>query len=133
MTDPERRRLDELIGRVAAGEASEAERVELDMYLEDDPALQAEIDQRIREHDPDAHWLARAEADRRITRRDSSARVRAERTVGLGLVAGGFVLGPLLPVAAPAALLAGVGLLTWSFVRLRLEELRDDPYRKIDR
>jgi hypothetical protein len=133
MNDPERRRLDELIARVGAGDATEAERVELDLYVDDDPALRAEVDQRIRAHDPDNQWLARVEADRRITRREGSGRVRAERAVGLGLVAGGFVLGPLLPVVAPAALLAGVGLLTWSFVRLRLEELRDDPYRKIDR
>jgi hypothetical protein len=129
--DPARRRLDELVALVAAGRADEAERTELELYLEDHPELRAHLAPA--GPPADQHWLVRATADERVRRLERRRGVVAQRVAGGALLAGGFLLAPLLPVAAPIAIVAGAGVLVWSFVALRVRELRNDPYQEIDK
>jgi hypothetical protein len=132
-SDPERRRLDELVALATAGTASEADRAELELYLDDHPELRAEIEAASVEGKPDQKWLARIAADERVHRLERRRGVVVERVVAGALLVGGFLLGPVLPVLAPVAALTGAGLLVWSFVALRFRELREDPYRNIDK
>jgi hypothetical protein len=133
-TDPERRRFEELVALVDGGGASEEDRAELDLYLAEDPALRAELSgPRAAGPPADRQWLVRAAADDRVHRLERRRLVVVERIVGGVLLGGGIVLAPALPVIAPVAALTGLGILAWSTVALRLRELRDDPYRKIDR
>jgi hypothetical protein len=121
-TDPERRRLEELLACVASGRATDAECIELDLYLEDRPDLAAALAKR---HDE----LPEGPPELLARQPESPPVVTSERAVGVGLLAGGLLLGPLLPLAAPVAALAGTGVLAWSLVRLRLQELRDEGTR----
>jgi hypothetical protein len=133
MNDAERRRFDELLAGIEqAGEAGETERAEMELYLEQYPHLRPLWEQRLKEARLGEGWLVRVQADRALQRRERSPWVQLERGLGLALLGTGLLLSPLLGVAAPVAAVAGLGLLVWSFARVRLQELKDDPYRRID-
>lgn len=140
-SDPEATRVAELLTRTQSGTASEAEREELAMYLEDRPDLAARIARRVaaereqaaRQAELGGTWLARVDADRRLAEAESTPWVKAERGVGLGLTIAGFALTPFSPVLSMVGLIGGVGLLTWSFTRIRLATYKDDPYRDVDK
>lgn len=139
--DPEAERVAELMTRTQGGTASDAEKEELAMYLEDRPDLAARIAASVaekrREDERQAElggtWLARVDADRRLAEAESTPLVRAERGLGLGLTIAGFALSPFTPVLSMVGLIGGIGLLTWSFTRVRLSTYKDDPYKDIDK
>jgi hypothetical protein len=130
MDDASRKRFDELLAGV--GQAGDPERAELEMYVDEHPELRLELERRLRELELGEGWLVRAEADRALRTRGGSARVKLERSVGLGLLGGGLVLSPLVGPMGAVATVAGTAVLIWSFVRMRLQEAKDDPYRRID-
>ena len=130
MDEAARRRFTELLAGLER--ATEADKAELEMYLADEPELRPELERRLRELKLGQGWLVRVETDQELRRQGSSTLVKVERAVGLGLLGAGLALGPVLGAAAPVAGLAGVGVLLWSFVRLRIREAKDDPYRRID-
>ena len=130
MDDAERRRWTELLDGL--DKAGEPERTEVELYLEQYPHLREAFERRCQEMELGSDWLSRVRADRGLQRRERSRLVRIERGVGLGLLGAGTLLSPVLGVVAPVAVLSGMGLLVWSFVRLRLQEIKEDPYRRID-
>lgn len=133
--DPEADRIAELMTRTRAGGATEAEREELAMYLEDRPDLARRIAEQHRESQRKVElggtWLARVDADRRLAEAESTPLVKAERGLGLGLTIAGFALTPFAPLLSVIGLVSGAGLLTWSFTRVRLATYKDDPYRDV--
>ena len=131
MDEAERKRWAELLEGL--DRAGEAERVELELYLEQYPQLREPFERRSQEVALGADWLVRVKADRSLQRRERSRLVRIERGVGLGLMGAGTLLSPVLGVIAPLAVVSGMGVLVWSFVRLRFQEIKDDPYRRIDK
>jgi hypothetical protein len=133
VSDPERERLAYLASRVGSDEASEGERAELELHLADRPELRPEVMEAVERARLGKGWLARVEADQRVRRIESGRRVRVERAIGIGLVGAGWLLAPAVPALAPAAFTTGALVLIWSFARVRLRELRDDPYRDIEK
>ena len=131
--DPGRKRFTELVALLEAGRASDADREELELYVAEDPALRQELAVRPPPRAADRDWLARITADERVQRLEKSRGVLAERVVGGALLGAGVLLAPAVPVLGGAAVIAGVGVLVWSTIALRVRELRDDPYREIER
>lgn len=129
--DPEARRIEELLAKQRAGEASAAESEELALYAREHPALAGRIEQMDRERELGGGWLARVEADSKLQAAETSPRVRLERGLGLGLMVGGFAFTMLAPVVGLAAVGTGVLLLLYSFVRARLATHRSDPYKDV--
>jgi hypothetical protein len=130
-TDPEQKRIEELLGRSRTGEASDAEREELELYTRERPELLARVAAVDRERSLGEGWLQRVEADHRLKTVEAGARTRLERRVGLGLVVAGFVLEVLTPVIGGPVLGAGLLVLLYSYVRSRLREHKTDPYKDV--
>ncbi len=128
--DPEQARVDALVHRLVRGEASEAERVELELYAERDPGLLARIERARQVARLGGTWLARVEADAEIARAERSRWVRAQRVVGGVLVAAGWVAQTAGAVAVGGGLLAA-GVLT--LLASWLRHARKDPYKEIER
>ena len=132
--DPGRKRFTELVALLEAGRATDADREELELYVAEEPALRRELARR---PPPglaaDRDWLARITADERVQRLEKSRGVLAERLAGGALLGAGVLLAPAVPVLGGAAVIAGVGILVWSTIALRMRELREDPYREIER
>jgi len=118
---------------VTRGEVSEAEREELALYVADDP----ELADAIRGHETKARlggeWLARVSADEQLARVETSTRANVERGIGLALFFGGLLASFAAPVVGSAALVGGLLLLVFSFLRVRLKTHRSDPYKDIQR
>lgn len=131
--DPREARIVELIDRVQREQATDAEREELALYVEETPALEQRMAERQREVELGGAWLVRVQADRALEAAETTPAVRAERALGVGLTVAGFALSPIAPALSVAGLLGGIGLLTWSFVRVRLRTYKDDPYKDIDK
>lgn len=132
-SSPEDQRIDELLALIRTGQADDGAREELALYAEDRPELAERIAGAERDESLGKGWLVRVEADDAIQRREARPTVVAERGLGLAMVGGGYVLAMFTPVVGVTALAAGVGVLTWSFVRTRLATWRKDPYRDIDK
>ena len=131
--DPEARRIDELVLRVGKGEASAAEREELALYADQDPTIRDRVASVRQDRAVGGAWLERVESDERLQKAESSRGTKIERGAGLALMAGGM-LGTLAhPLVGVAALTLGLAVLTWSFVRVRLGTLKDDPYKDVKR
>ncbi len=131
--DPETRRMKELVLAASRGEASPSEREELSLYAEQNPELLGRVESAARDRELGGGWLDRIEADDRLQRTESHKRTKLERGVGLALLGGGIVAGFALPIAGATAATLGLGLLLWSFVRVRLSTLKDDPYKNVKR
>lgn len=129
--DPERERLDELIVKVGREQATEAEREELALYLEDHPEIASRLAEETRAAQLGKGWLERVEADRSLQARETTPFIRTERAIGVGLIIGGAVLGMAGTLLGPVAVMGGLGLLGWSFARVRLKTYKDDPYKDI--
>ena len=131
--DPEQARaleLARLVGRQAAGDP---EREELALLLQDRADLRPLVEAETRRTALGSGWLDRVEADERLQRAEATPAVRVERGAGLGLLALGFAVTPFVPVLGGPAMMLGSGVLLWSFVRVKLKTLKDDPYRKVNR
>ena len=131
--DPEETRVAELLDRVRSQDATDAEREELALYVQDKPELSAQVERKRREGELGGTWLARVEADRRLAAAESTPLVKAERGLGLAMTIGGFALMPFAPLASVVGMIGGIGLLTWSFTRVRVRTFKDDPYRNVDK
>ena len=131
--DPEEARVGELLQRVRADQASDAEREELALYVADRPELAPRVQQQQQAAQLGGTWLARVEADRKLAEAESTPLVKAERGLGLAMTIGGFALLPVMPAASVIGMLGGAALLTWSYTRVRLKTFKDDPYRDIDK
>lgn len=132
-SSPEDHRIDELLALIRTGEADDGVREELALYAEDRPGLAGRIAEAERSESLGKGWLTRVEADDAIQRHEARPAVVVERGLGLALVGGGYALAMVTPVVGGAILTAGIGLLTWSFVRTRLATWRKDPYRDVDK
>ena len=131
--DPEARRVAELLRRVRSEQVTDAEREELALYVEERPELARRIEEEHQRRQLGGTWLARVEADQRLAAAESTPLVTAERGLGLVMTIGGFALMPMLPAVSLIGMIGGVGLLTWSFTRVRLKTYKHDPYRDIDK
>lgn len=138
--DPELRRIAELLAAERESRLDEAEEVELALYRDEQPALveraRAQLGSLIlptpaRPGSDDRAWLARVEQDEALARAHHTPWTRAERGVGLALIAGGWLTAIGGFAVGPFAVLAGIVLLLFSFVRVRLT--RTDPYDQIER
>ncbi|GEM_PF-2413812 len=128
---PEERRVKELAAAIKGGVASEAEKEEIALYLEQSPALSHLVAQVERERDVGGTWLARAEADRRLDAQEKTPWSRLERKVGTGLVFFGGALGLIFPPAWLLSIL-GMAMISWSVIRVKLNTLKDDPYDDVE-
>lgn len=124
--DPEARRIAELLDRITRGELTEAEAEEIELYAEERPELRAEIEARRQQAALGGGWLARVVADHALAKAERSPRVLLERAAGAALVVAGLVLLEW----SPAALVLGLGVLVFSFLRVNH---RHDPYKDIQR
>ena len=129
--DPETKRVQELTRRVRDGEASDAEREELALYVEDKPEVQSLVVRADQERELGAGWLARSEADKRIVAAETTPYTKFERRLGVGLIVSGG-LGSFLFPPAFIAVLAGGAVLTWSVLRVKLKTLGKDPSKDIE-
>lgn len=132
-SDPERARVDELLSRVARGEANDAEREELAMYAAKDPGLPARIEHSAKTGELGEGWLARVEGDHRVQLAEQSKVTRAERLTGLALVLSGVAASFVAPAAGSVGIGLGFVVLLYSFLRVRLRTHKDDPYKDIQR
>ena len=133
-SDPESARLDELVRRLVRGEASEAERAEIELYAERDPGVVQRIERARKIEQLGGAWLARVEANAEIERAERSTWTRTERGVGVGLLLAGW--GATFAGAAIVGgglLAAGAATLLFSFVRGAIHAARKDPYRDVRR
>lgn len=131
--DPELARIDELLAAVGRGDASDAEREELDMYAAEHPDLPARIEASARAGELGQGWLVRVESDERMQLHERTRTVRAERGVGLAMVLAGMALGFVSPAAGTVGILGGFVVLLYSFLRVRIKTHRDDPYKDVQR
>lgn len=131
--DPEAARIEELLAAVARGEASDADREELALYTASNPDLPARIRDSARTGELGEGWLARVEGDNRVQLTEQSTVTRVERGAGLALVLGGMGLSLLAPGVGAVGIVAGFGVLLYSFARVRLKTHRDDPYKDVNR
>lgn len=131
--DPERQRLDELLGRITHGELTEAETEELALYSAGDPELERTIADRRREQALGGGWLARVAADHEIQRVEGSRQARIERGLGLALFVAGVGVSVFAPLTGSVAIAAGLVILLASLLRTRLATARRDPYKDIQR
>ena len=129
--DPQQQRIGELVAKIARDDASEAEREELALYIEDNPDVEGRLRDEARTAGLGKGWLERVEADRRLQRKETSGFVKAERGVGLAATVGGVALAMAGSTVAPFVVIGGLGVLTWSFVRVRLKTFKDDPYKDV--
>lgn len=129
--EPEEERLTELTRRLREGVASDAEKEELALYADGQPEVQALVKRAAEERELGGHWLARSEADKRLSAAAKTPLTIAERRVGVALVVGGGV-GALFVPAAAVAMVAGAALLTWSILRVRITATDKDPYEDIE-
>lgn len=128
--DPEAERVGELARLVREGRATEAEREELALYAEESDQVQALVKRADHESEVGSGWLARAEADRRMTEAETTPFTRTERRVGVALMVTGGLGTFLFPPAVLAAI-AGGAILTWSVLRVKVKTLGKDPYKDI--
>lgn len=133
MAGPEDERIEELLARVRSGDADEAVAEELRLYAEERPELAARVAEAVKRGELGKGWLVRVEADRRLQARERRPAIVIERGLGLGLAGVGWLVSLGAPVVGGAMLAAGVGLLTWSFVRTRLASWRQDPYSDVEK
>lgn len=133
MAGPEEVRINQLLALVRTGEADDSAREELELYTEERPGLAERIEAAEKQAALGAGWLVRVEADKKLQARERKPTVVAERGLGLGLAGAGWLVSLAAPVVGGAMMAAGVGLLTWSFVRTRLSSWRSDPYRDVDK
>ena len=131
--DPEMRRIEELLVRVEAGEASDAEVTELELHAERHPAVLLRLERGSRDARVSEGWLARLEADRRVAEIERSAITRVEQATGLVLLLGGVALSFFAPAAGAGSMTAGLVTLTYSFLRVRIRTARHDPYKDVER
>lgn len=124
-------RVQHLVQCLARDEASDAEVEELKLYLEQDPALVRAVRDRAVLRTFGEGWIDRIEADHALAVRERRAAVRVERGVGLTLLAGGAVSTFVLPAVGSVAVLAGLVVLAYSFVRGRVEAAGKDPYEDV--
>jgi ferric-dicitrate binding protein FerR (iron transport regulator) len=129
--DPEHERIEELLGRSRTGEATEAEREELELYVKSQPELRALVERSQRERELGEGWLQRVEADEKLQALGASPRVRLERGLGLGLLVAGFGLNLVAPAVGGIAMGTGVLVLLYSFLRARFAEQKSDPYKDV--
>jgi hypothetical protein len=130
--NPEAERIAELARAVREGRASEAEREEIALYGEAHPQAK-ELAVRIEKEEAlGGDWLARAQADERLAAVENTPFTRAERALGVALVAGGVVGSFFFPPAAAAIVLGGV-VLGVSVLRVKLRTVGQDPYSKIQK
>lgn len=138
--DPELRRVAELLAAERSGSLDDAEEVELSLYRDEHPSLVAHAQARLgalvlpSSTPPgadDRAWLARHQQDESLARAHHTPWTRAERGTGLALIAGGWLAAIGGFMVGPFAVLAGIVLLLFSFVRVRLT--RSDPYDQIER
>lgn len=130
--NPEEKRLAELTSAVRAGVATEAEKEELVLYSEDDPAVGALVAKVDEEREVGGTWLTRAEADRRMVAAENAPLNLLEQRVGVGLMVGGGIAGLFFPPALLVALV-GAGVLTLSVLRVKLKTIGNDPYDDVER
>lgn len=128
--DPELRRVAELLAAERSHTLDEAEVVELALYRDEHPSLVAGAQAQLGPAD-DRGWLVRHEQDESLARAHATPFTRVERGAGLALIAGGWLAAIGGFVVGPFAVLAGIVLLLFSFIRVRLT--RSDPYDQIDR
>jgi hypothetical protein len=131
--DPERARVEALVLLVGRGEASEAEREELALYAEHDPAILTRVKAIHQDRATGGAWLDRIEADHRLQAVETSRRTRLERVTGLGLLAAGILGAFAHPIVGAAGIALGLVVLTWSVLRVRIGTLGDDPYKDVKR
>lgn len=131
MSEAEQERLHQLVHRVGQDDATDAEVEELKLYLQDNPALVRQVRDEVVLRKFGGGWLERLEADQAIVEQERRPVVRAERGVGLGLMALGF-LGSFFHPVAGVGVLAGMVLLLFSFIRTGVSGARRDPYRDVD-
>jgi hypothetical protein len=129
--DPEKERVEQLLGRSRTGEATEAEREELELYAKEQPEVRALVEKSQRESELGEGWLQRVEADDKLQALGASRRVRLERGLGLGLLVAGFGLNLIAPAIGGIAMGTGTLVLLYSFVRARLAEQKSDPYKDV--
>ena len=129
---PEEKRLQELTTAVQSGVATEAEKEELALYIEDNPDVEALVRRAAHEREVGGQWLARAEADRRMVAMENSPETQLEQRVGVSLLVGGGIAGFFFPVALLLALV-GAGMLSISVLRVKLKTLGKDPYDDVER
>jgi hypothetical protein len=129
VSKPESERVRALVRRIEEGEATEAERVELALYTEENEEFAQEAEKE-RERMA-GNFLVRIEKDQELVAREKSPRVRAERSFGLGLAASGITASFFSPVG-PLLTAVGLSILVWSAIRLRLQNAVDDPYKDIE-
>jgi hypothetical protein len=130
-SDPERARIGALLDAVRHGRATDAERTELALYEEEHPDLGARVHRTEQEQQLGEGWLERIDADDRLQAAENAPLVTAERFVGAGLAFGGYALAVVVPPVGAAMMVAGMGMLVWSFVRVRVKNLANDPYRRV--
>lgn len=131
--EPEEARLRELAVAAAKGQATDAEREELALYLDRDATALARVEAIAEREKLGGAWLERVKADDAIQTVEKTRLTRVERGIGLGLAAVGFAgLFVFPPVGAP---ILGLGtlILAWSVLRVRLATFQSDPYKDIER
>jgi hypothetical protein len=132
-SDPEEARVTALVTRTLEGTLTAAEHEELALYAESDPRIGARIDQAAQQARLGRGWLERVQGDARIERVERGRRARLERGIGLALLASGYPLTLLAPLVGFMTLGAGVFVLMYSFVRVRLATHDEDPYKDVVR
>lgn len=132
LDDPETERIHALLRAVELGRASEAEFVEIELYLESRPELRSRFVRAKRDANLGEGWLARIDADRESRALLESPKLRKERNLALAAVLAGAALAVAQPSLGIFAMtLAGVWLL-WALVRTQLQTHRRDPYKDIE-
>jgi hypothetical protein len=131
--DPETQRLDALIARAVEGALSESEREELALYAEHDPGVESRLRTAEEQGRLARGWLERVRRDGELAMIETSSRVRIERGVGLALLVAGYALTFLTPALGAGAMGAGVLMLLYTFVRVRLASHGKDPYKDVIR
>ncbi len=117
---------------VQSGVATEAEKQELVLYGEEAPEARALVAKVDEQRAVGGDWLARAEADRRLVRRENSELTKAEQRIGVGLMVGGGIGGFFFPPAI-LVMLVGAGVLTPPVLRVKLKTAGEDPYDDVER
>jgi anti-sigma factor RsiW len=131
--DVEEARIAALLAARARGDASPAEAIELDLYVQQHPELAARVERAARQGELGQGWLARVEADHQVALTEAAPRARAERSVGAGLVGVGVALSFVAPAVGAPLLGAGMLVLLYSVVRVRLRTHANDPYKDVIR
>lgn len=131
--DPEHERVQALLQRSLAGTATDAESEELALYATDRPDLRDHIEAQVQRGALGHGWLERVQRDQSIAEVDGSRRAQLERGVGLTLLLSGWLLVYLSPVVGGPVAGAGLLILLYSLIRVRLATHAQDPYKDIER